>query len=77
LSTRHGLISYSVRWHDDRPALLWEVETDELVTVSCSGLDTTWSSTDPRGEALLSATELPAVRQRGVVVEPGDGGPIT
>lgn len=77
LSTRHGLISYSVRWHDDRPALLWEVETDELVTVSCSGLDTTWSSTDPRGEALLSATELPAARLRGVVVEPGDGGPIT
>ena len=77
LSTRHGVVSYSIRWHDDRPALLWEVETDELVGVSCTGLDTTWSSTGSRGEALLSATELPAARSTGVVLDPGDGGTIT
>ena len=43
----------AVRWHGARPALLWEASAPMRLT--CTGLDPTWSSTEPRGEALLQA----------------------
>jgi hypothetical protein len=49
---RRGPVSYSVRWHGDRPALLWEVP--DGLRVTAAGLDPTWSSGEPRGEALLT-----------------------
>ena len=54
--TAHGHVSYAVRWHGDRVALLWEVEPHEghgPVRLSAPGLDPGWSTTDRRGEALL------------------------
>jgi hypothetical protein len=48
---RTGL-GLAVRWHGRRPALLWELDGPP-VTLRCSGLDTAWSSTAARGEALL------------------------
>jgi hypothetical protein len=56
--TRHGIISFAVRWHGERPALLWELtphDPDVPVVLTCPGLDPTWRSTQPRGEALLAA----------------------
>jgi hypothetical protein len=50
--TRRGSVSYAVRWHGDRPALLWEVP--EAVTLCAPGLDSSWSTTEARGELLLS-----------------------
>jgi hypothetical protein len=50
--TRRGPVSCSVRWHGDRPALLWEGPED--TTFSAPGLDRAWSSSDARGEALLA-----------------------
>ncbi|MEX2267746.1 MAG: hypothetical protein WEA75_03575 [Acidimicrobiia bacterium] len=50
--TRRGLVSYAVRWHGDRAAVLWDGPGG--VTVRAPGLDARWSSTDPRGEALLA-----------------------
>ncbi len=50
--TRRGPVSYSVRWHGDRPALLWEVP--DAVRVTTPGLDPTWSTSESRGEALLT-----------------------
>lgn len=50
--TRRGPVSYSVRWHGDRPALLWDAP--EGVAVTAPGLDPSWSATQPRGEALLT-----------------------
>jgi hypothetical protein len=50
--TRLGPVSCSVRWHGDRPALLWDGPTD--VTFAAPGLDPEWSSREPRGEALLA-----------------------
>jgi hypothetical protein len=49
-------VSAAVRWHGARPALLWEVESasSATITVTCSGLDSTWSSSQRRGEALLA-----------------------
>ncbi len=50
--TRRGPVSFSVRWHGDRPALLWDAPADVRLTVP--GLDPTWSTTEPHGETLLS-----------------------
>jgi hypothetical protein len=51
--TRHGSVSYAVRWHGARPALLWHaVGVSEL---RCPALDPSWSTTAPEGETLLAA----------------------
>ncbi len=49
--TRLGLVSYSLRWHDERVALLWDAPAG--ATVSIPGLDPEWSTTEARGETLL------------------------
>jgi hypothetical protein len=55
--TPHGRFSYAVRWHGERPALLWQLEdragSDAAPRITIPGLDPTWSTTEPRGEALL------------------------
>jgi hypothetical protein len=51
--TRHGPLSYAVRWHGARPALLWDAPPG--VTLLAPGLDPTWHSDTPRGDALLDA----------------------
>jgi hypothetical protein len=51
--THHGRISYALRWHDERPALLWQCERSG-VTLTVPGLDRSFSTTDPAGEALLA-----------------------
>jgi hypothetical protein len=51
--TMAGPVGFAVRWHGARPALLWEAPLGVVVT--CPGLDPTWSSTEPSGEALLAA----------------------
>ena len=78
--TRHGRLSYAVRWHGDRPALLWELDPHgtDPVTITVPGLDPAWSSTDRRGEALLAPVALPApAPRRGltipVAIEPMPG----
>jgi len=70
LPTRHGRLSFAIRWHGERPALLWDLvaQTDpeitgsgtsaKPVTLRCSGLDPAWSTMELRGEALLAAPEL-------------------
>ncbi|HEX5945126.1 MAG TPA: hypothetical protein VFY82_02565 [Acidimicrobiales bacterium] len=61
--TAFGTISYAVRWHGDRVALLWEVEPHPgqgPIRLVSPGLDPTWSTTDLRGEALLGPVPAPA-----------------
>ncbi|CAB4616485.1 unannotated protein [freshwater metagenome] len=67
LPTQHGLLSLAVRWHGERPAVLWDVEphndgrVSDLVAgqvpfrLSVPGLDPGWSTSERRGEALLAA----------------------
>ncbi len=52
--TRAGRVSYAIRWHGPRPALLWEV-TDPApgLRLRAPTLDPAWSSTEPAGETLL------------------------
>jgi len=52
--THVGQMSFSLRWHGARPALLWERQggpSDAVIT--CTGLDPAWSSSERTGEALL------------------------
>jgi hypothetical protein len=80
--TPHGPVSFALRWHGARPALLWEVPAN--VRVHAPVLDPAWEGIGNAGEALLAeidATRLlplgtkpaPAVDARpGVIVdEPG------
>ena len=57
LRTELGVVSFAIRWHGERPALLWEVEPhdDGEIRVTAPGLDPAWSSTELRGDALLAA----------------------
>jgi hypothetical protein len=50
--TRRGLVSYAVRWHGPRPALLWECEG--AGRIRAPGLDPSWVTDEARGEALLA-----------------------
>jgi len=57
--TANGRVSFSVRWHGARPALLWErIGGSDAVELRCPGLDPQWSSLERSGEALLA--ERPA-----------------
>jgi hypothetical protein len=67
--TPHGRCSYAVRWHGERPALLWQLEDrgtgGPAPRLTVPGLDPDWSTTEPRGEALLAvppAARLPLGR---------------
>ena len=61
--TRAGPVSCSVRWHGDRPALLWDGPADTMFTAP--GLDPAWSSRDARGEALLAPFSPDGARRAG------------
>ena len=51
--THHGRISYALRWHGDRPALLWQCERSG-VPLTVPGLDPSFATTEQSGEALLA-----------------------
>jgi hypothetical protein len=50
--TRQGLLSFALRWHGARPALLWDAPAG--VTVRVPALDGSWSATAAVGETLLA-----------------------
>lgn len=56
--TRIGMVSWAVLWHDERPALLWDVvphDPDGVApVVTAPGLDPVFSARDWRGETLLA-----------------------
>jgi hypothetical protein len=67
LASRRGRVSWALRWHDDRPALLWEVEAAHPgdgrlgpPRLSAPGLDPGWRGGGWRGEALLSPVPPPS-----------------
>ncbi|MBI2710680.1 MAG: hypothetical protein HYX34_13465 [Actinobacteria bacterium] len=63
--TTAGSLSYAVRWHGERPALLWDLEPapwspPDPVVLRVPGLDAGWSTTDRRGEVLLAPVPVPS-----------------
>jgi hypothetical protein len=65
-----GPVSFAVRWHGARPALLWDVPRDVTITVPV--LDPAFSSTDAKGETLL-AEPSGALLAMGAVAGPASG----
>jgi len=57
LETRHGRLSFSLRWHGARPAVLWELQpvwaSGAPGPMMCCGLDESWTSNALSGEVLL------------------------
>jgi hypothetical protein len=51
--TRWGRLSYAVRWHGDRPALLWDAPAG--LRLRAPGLDPAWETRAATGDALLGA----------------------
>ena len=57
VGARHR-VSFAVRWHGERPAVLWEVDGPPGLTLR-SGVDDSWSTTESRGEALWNVPRRP------------------
>ena len=55
LPVKEGTVSYAVRWHGSRPALLWDAPPG--MHLRCPGLDPAWSTTERTGEELLARPE--------------------
>jgi len=49
---RRGTVSFALRWHGARPALLWDAPAGSVVRAPV--LDPAWSTTEPVGETLLA-----------------------
>ena len=59
LPTAAGPLSFALRWHGSRPALLWQIDPDGEgaplpLTVSAAALDPGFAAATTRGEALLA-----------------------
>ena len=55
--THFGPVSFAVRWHGDRPALLWDLRGRDgkgPVRITAPALDPEWSTSEPKGETLLA-----------------------
>lgn len=66
IRTALGIVSHAVRWHGDRPALLWQIEPidgidpDAIVpSLRAPGLDPDWRAEGWSGEALLGPVAPP------------------
>jgi hypothetical protein len=46
-------VSFGIRWHGEKPALLWEVTGPAGIKLDAGVCDPTWSSVEPTGETLL------------------------
>lgn len=65
--TRWGRVSFGLRWHGERPAILWEIDAaaglDPAVpppVLTAPGLDPSWRGQGFSGEALLNPVAVPA-----------------
>jgi hypothetical protein len=66
--TRAGLVSFALRWHGERPALLWDAP--DGVRLRAPALDPSWSAHGGQGETLLRAWQAPAPAAPAAVDDP-------
>lgn len=60
-------VSFAVRWHGERPAVLWEQQGDPQ-ELSAPSVDPSWHSSDTTGEALWTAPPQPT--RIGLSIDP-------
>ena len=64
--TWYGRLSYALDWRGDRPRLEWRLERHPDLTgpvrITAPGLDRTWTSSDPAGEAVLGTAAAGQLR---------------
>lgn len=53
-TTGRSTVSFAIRWHGERPAVIWE-QTGEPVVLTASALAPEWRGADAKGEALWPA----------------------
>lgn len=69
--TSAGRLGYAVRWHGERPAVLWQLDAPartggpDDVVLRAPGLDPSWSTRERAGEALLAPVVLPGTPTGG------------
>jgi len=52
-----GVAGFGIRWHGERPAVLWDIATSTgTAALVSSGLDASWSGQGAKGEALMAST---------------------
>jgi hypothetical protein len=64
-------VSFAVRWHGDRPAVLWEC-TGAPVTLSCSQIAPGWTTAQPSGETLWPVPSSALTSSGGPAFQPDD-----
>ena len=78
----HGLptslstaVSFAIRWHGERPAVLWEQQGDVPVELSAPDLDREWRTAERSGEALWPAPTVERPQRTGLrlTIDPDDG----
>jgi hypothetical protein len=65
-TTARSTVSFAIRWHGERPAVLWE-QRGETIPLTASAVDPMWATVDASGEALWAAPARP--RQISVLEE--------
>ena len=68
--------SFAVRWHGERPAVLWEQQGDTPVELCAPDLDQDWGTADRSGETLWPAPVAPPRPKRTglqVTIDPAQG----
>ena len=68
-----GAVAFGLRWHGERPAVLWDLATAAPTSVCAPSLDAAWSDERPRAEALLGVTAGLELDEAPRGPEPGQG----
>jgi hypothetical protein len=58
--THAGVLSFALRWHGERPALLWQLQPREglgPVRLTAPGLAISWSTVEPAGDVVLGCRQ--------------------
>ncbi len=67
--------SFAIRWHGERPAVLWEQQGDPTVELSAPDVDPEWSTSERSGETLWPAPVVERPKRTGLqlTIDPDEG----
>lgn len=62
-------VSFAVRWHGERPAVLWEQHGGEPVTLTAPDIDPDWATDEASGEMLWAAPPTGRTAKRSLTLD--------